>query len=276
MGFHTGRMDMRPATFLRTKTRATLGAATAAVILLAATSAARADDSANILKSMTDYLGTQKSLSASFDSDIEIITSELQNIQFASSGQLKLSRPDKLRIRRTGGYADVELVYDGKTLSLYGNNAKSYVQADAAGTVDQVIDTLQARTGAAMPGTDLLLTNSYDELMSNVIEGKYIGQGVVDGVECEHLAFRGAETDWQIWIESGARPVPRKYVITSKTLAGAPQYTLRIKDWKTDAIADADAFVFKPPADATKVSLDSNVMVEFDELPPGTPAGAKK
>ena len=72
---------MRPATFLRTKTRATLGAVTAAVILLAATSAARADDSANILKSMTDYLGTQKSLSASFDSDIEIITPELQKIQ---------------------------------------------------------------------------------------------------------------------------------------------------------------------------------------------------
>ena len=53
---------------------------------------------------------------------------------------MKLNRPDKLRIRRTGGYADVELVFDGKTISLYGNNAKSYVQADAAGTVDQVID----------------------------------------------------------------------------------------------------------------------------------------
>src|SRR5258707_4105604 len=127
-----------------------------------------------------------------------------------------------------------------------------------------------------MPGTDLLLSNAYDELMSNVIQASHIGQGVIDGVECEHLAFRGVDTDWQIWIESGARPVPRKFVITSQTLAGALQYTLRIKNWKTDAIADADAFVFKPPADATKVSLDSNVMVEFDELPPGTPAGAKK
>jgi hypothetical protein len=34
--------------------------------------------------------------------------------------------------------------------------------------------------------------------------------------------------------------------------------------------------VFKPPAGATKVDLDSGVMVEFDELPPGTPSGAKK
>jgi hypothetical protein len=225
---------------------------------------------------MSDYTAAQKSISAAFDSDIEIITPELEKIQFASSGQIKLTRPDKLRIRRTGGYADVELVYDGKVLSLYGNNAKSYVQADAPGTVDQVIDTLQARTGAAMPGTDLLLSKSYDELMMNVIDSHHIGLGVVDGVECEHLAFRGVDTDWQIWIEAGANPVPRKYVITSKTLTGAPQYTLRIKDWKTDAIADADAFVFKPPADATKVALDSAVMMEFDELPPGTSAGAKK
>src|SRR6267143_2078000 len=162
---------MKPETFLRAKICATLGGATMAVLLLAAPSAARADDAANILKSMTDYLGSQKSLSASFDSDIEIITPELQKIQFVSSGQMKMTRPDKLRIKRTGGYADVELTFDGKMLSLYGNNAKSYVQADAAGTIDQVIDSLMAKAGAAMPGTDLLLTNSYDELMANVIEG---------------------------------------------------------------------------------------------------------
>jgi hypothetical protein len=112
--------------------------------------------------------------------------------------------------------------------------------------------------------------------MTNVIDAKHIGLGVVDGVECEHLAFRGIDTDLPIWIETGARPVPRKYVITSKTMAGAPQYTLKIKDWKTDAIADADAFVFKPPAGATKANLDSSAMVEFDELPPGIPAGGKK
>jgi hypothetical protein len=237
---------------------------------------ARADDAAMVLKAMTDYTAAQKSISATFDSDIEVVTPELEKVQFTSSGKLQLTRPDKLRVSRTGGYADVQLVYDGKTVSLYGNNAKAYAQADLAGTIDQLVDLIQAKSGAAMPGTDLLLSNAYDELMSNVILASHIGQGVIDGVECEHLAFRGVDTDWQIWIESGARPVPRKCVITSKTLAGAPQYTLRIKDWKTDPVADADAFVFKPPADATKVDLDSAVMVEFDELPPGTPSGAKK
>ena len=267
---------MKPETFLQAKVRAMLGAAAIAALVAATASTARADDSAMILKSMTDYLGSQKSLSASFDSDIEVITPELQKIQFSSSGQMKLNRPDKLRVRRTGGYADVELVYDGKTISVYGNNAKSYVQADLPGTVDQMIDTIQSRSGVGMPGADLLFSDAFDQLMSSVLDGRHIGLGVVDGVECEHLAFRDSDTDWQIWIETGAKPVPRKYVITSKTLAGAPQYTLRIRDWKTDAFAEADTFVFKPPAGVTKVDLDSAIMAELDELPPGTPLGARK
>ncbi len=267
---------MIPGPYLRTSIRIAAAAASDRHSLHARRrTGARADDPGKILKAMSDYLAGQKSLSAKFDSDIEAVTPELQKIQFTSSGEMKMNRPDKLRIRRTGGYADVELVYDGKQVSLYGNGAKSYVQADLAGGIDKMIDTLQGRSGAGMPGADLLLSNSYDELMANVIDSKHIGQGVVDGVECEHLAFRGPETDWQIWIETGAKPVPRKYVITSKTVTGAPQYTLKIRDWKTDANADGD-FAFKPPADATKVALDSTVMIEFDEIPPGTPAGAKK
>src|SRR5262249_55419322 len=233
------------------------------VIAFAPAGARAEDDAAKILKASTDYVAAQKSVSATFDSDIEVITPDLQKIQFASSGQMKLERPDKLRIRRTGGYADVELTYDGKTLTIYGNNAKAYVQAEEPGTVDHIIDVIQSAAGAGMPGGDLLLTHAYDELMADVLDAKHIGQGVVDGVECEHLAFRNADTDWQIWIETGARPIPRKYVITSKTLAGAPQYTLRIKDWNTDAIADANAFVFKPPADTARAGLSPENMKEF-------------
>ena len=261
---------------VRTLLQSSANLALVAIFMASTAQSSRADDAAKLLKAMTDYTAAQKSISATFDSDIEVVTPDLEKIQFTSSGKLQLTRPDKLRIRRTGGYADVELVYDGKTVSIYGNNAKAYAQAELAGTVDQLVDVIQAKSGAAMPGTDLLLSNAYDEMMSNVTAAWHIGQGVIDGVECEHLAFRGADTDWQIWIETGARPVPRKYVITSKTLVGAPQYTLRIKDWKTEAVADADAFVFKPPADARKENLDSQIMVEFDELPPGTSAGAKK
>ena len=99
---------------------------------------AKADDPAKILKAMTDYTAAQKSISVTFDSDIEVVTPELEKIQFTSSGKLQLARPDKLRVSRTGGYADVQLVYDGKTVSIYGNNAKAYVQVDLAGTIERL------------------------------------------------------------------------------------------------------------------------------------------
>lgn len=253
-------------------------AAKAALIVgfaLSVSAAARADDDATrILKAMSDYVGSQKSISATFDSDIEVITPDLQKIQFTSSGQVQLSRPDKIRIRRTGGYTDVEMIYDGKTVTLSGNHTKAYVQKDMSGSTDQLIDEVQVKLGTAMPGTDLLLTNSYEFLMADVIDGRHIGQGVVDGVECEHLAFRNADTDWQIWVETGARPIPRKYVITSKAVAGAPQYTLRIKDWKTDAATGADAFAFTPATDAKKITIEA--MRDFDEVPAGVPTGGKK
>jgi hypothetical protein len=235
---------------------------------------ASADDASKILKSMSDYIASQKVISATFDTDIEVITPDLQKIQFTSSGQLSLSRPDKLRATRTGGYADIELVFDGKTATLFGKNINAFAQLDAPGSIDQLIDRLRNQSSLELPGADLLLSNAYDVLMSDVIDAKHIGQGIIDGIECEHLAFRNLDTDWQVWVEVGPRPIPHKYVITSKAVTGGPQYTLRIKDWKSDAQLYADAFVFKLPTDAKKVGIKA--LSEIDEVPAGVVPGGKK
>ena len=65
-----------------------------------------ADDAMKILKTMTDYVSNQKVISATYDTDIEVITDNLQKIQFASSGQMLLSRPDKVRASRVGSCSD--------------------------------------------------------------------------------------------------------------------------------------------------------------------------
>jgi len=140
------------------------------------------DDAGKILKAMSDYVGKQKSISVAFDTDIEVITPGIQKIQFASSGTVLLNRPDKLHATRTGGYADVELVFDGKTVSVLGKNMNAYVQADAPGTVDQLVDLLRNEYSIDMPGADLFLSNSYDEMMDGVLDAKHIGQGVIEGV----------------------------------------------------------------------------------------------
>jgi hypothetical protein len=232
------------------------------------------DGAGRILKAMSDYVASQKSISITFDSDIEVMTENFQKIQFTSSGQVQLSRPNMVRVARNGGYTDVELTFDGKTVTVLGKHLNAYAQGDAPGSVDDLVHRLRDQFAIAIPGADLLSADVFGALTVETLDGKHIGQGVIDGVECEHLAFRDEETDWQIWIEIGPRPVPRKYVITSKGMTGAPQYTVRIKDWKTDAPAAADAFAFKPPAGAKKVELSA--LGEIDEIPPGVVKGAKK
>jgi hypothetical protein len=263
-GKSTGRSAPRPAL---------LAAIMTVSASLMSQASAESGDADRLLKAMSDYVANQKTISVSYDSDIEVITSHLQKIQFTSSGQVQLSRPDKLRATRTGGYRDVEIVYDGKTLTINNKDAKDYAQIDANGTADQLIDVLRDEHGVIAPGADLLLPHAFEVMTADVIESAVIGKGVIDGVECDHLAFRNMDSDWQIWIESGAKPIPRKYVITSKGIAEAPQYTLRIKEWKTDL--PADAFAFKPDQSARKIAMSD--LADIDEVPQGTTMqGARK
>jgi hypothetical protein len=224
-------------------------------------------DAKGILKTMSDYVGSQKSVSLAYDSDIEVITPTLQKLQFASSGQMQLSRPDKVHAIRKGGYSDVEFFFDGKTFTVYDKEKNEYAQAESPGSIDQLVSKLRNEYSIEAPGADLLLSNVYDELIADVIEADHIGGGVIDGVDCEHLAFRNSDVDWQVWVETGPRPVPRKYIITSKAVAGAPQYTLRVKDWQTDVATAADAFTFKPPNGVKKV--DFKDLSNDDEVPAG-------
>ena len=243
------------------------------VVGMATPATAQEDDARAILKVMSDYVGSQQTIELTFDSAIEIITPQLEKIQFTNSGGALLRRPDKLHAHRVGGYADVEMFFDGKTTSVYGRHVNGYAQFEAPGSVDDLIHALREGHGIALPGADLLLTNSYEVLAEDIQEAKHIGRGVIDGVACEHLAFRNFDTDWQLWVEVGAAPIPRKLVISSKTINSAPQYTLRVKTWKTGVTPKAGAFTFSPPEGASTLSPEA--LIELDELPPEAPEGGK-
>jgi hypothetical protein len=228
---------------------------------------AKADEVAakSLLKAMSDYLAAQKAISFSYDTNLEIVTKDKQKLALASSGTITLHRPDELRITRQGGFADVEVVFDGKTLTLLGKTANLYGQVGIPGTIDHLVDELRDKYNRPVPGADLLLSNVYDQLMPSVINVKDLGSGVIGGVECDHMAFRTKEVDWQIWIAQGSRPYPCRYVITSKLVANEPQYSIQIRDWKTESEVAADDFSFKNPTNAKKMDLKD--LPDTDELP---------
>ena len=239
-------------------------------------SGARADeaDAKKLFKAMSDYIAAQKVISFQYDTILEIVTKDKQKLALASSGKVTLARPDKFHATRTGGFADVEFLFDGKTLTLLGKNANLYGQLEVPGTIDHLVDELRDRQGKPVPGADLLLSDVYDKLMPAVINVKDLGSGVIGGVECDHLAFRTKEVDWQIWIAQGSRPYPCRYVITSNKAAQAPEYSITIRDWKSGAEAGSEDFAFKNATSAKKV--DMKVLPDMDELPKIFAVGGKK
>src|SRR5215510_12490576 len=230
-------------------------------------STARGDEAQakSLLKAMSDYLAAQKAISFDYDSNLELVSTQQQKIALASSGTLTLNRPDKLHATRTGGFANVEMAFDGKTLTLLGKNANLYAQIEAPGTIDQLVDVLRDKYHRPVPAADLLMADPYKELMPQVNDVKDLGSGVIHGIECDHLAFRTKEVDWQIWIAQGSRPYPCRYVITSKKVTGWPQYTLDTWGWKTGTEVASDAFKLEIPASAKQ--LMPSQVPELNEIP---------
>jgi len=246
--------------------RSLSGFALSLMLLLGLSVNANADeaDAKRLLKGMSDYLAAQRAISFDYDAILEVVTKDDQILALAGSGKVVLNRPDKILATRSSGFADVEMSFDGETLTLLGKNLNLYAQEEVPGSVDNLVDVLRKRN-RPLPGADLLLADPYEVLMQDVVDVKDLGSGVIGGVECDYLAFRAKEVDWQIWIAQGERPYPCRYVINSKFMDGEPQYSIQVSNWKAGNEVAATDFSFKPPADGKKVDLKN--LEGTDELP---------
>jgi hypothetical protein len=218
-----------------------------------------------VLRSMSDYVAGLKAFTVKYDADTEIIDNEGQKLQYSASGTIAIERPGKLNVSRKGAFVDAVLTFDGKTISIYGKKANTYGQLESPGpTIDDAVEEVRAATGFDAAGADLLATNPYSVLTEDVTEGIHVGTGVVGGIECDHLAFRNPRVDWQIWVQKGERQLPLKYVITTKWVTGAPQYTLRLSDWNIAPQIDQAQFTFTAPDGAVKIEeIDADEIGEF-------------
>ncbi len=214
------------------------------------------------VQAMSDYLAGQATLSFNFNSTLDIITGDDQKLGIASSGSAALARPDKLHAIRRGGFATIEVTFDGATVSILNATADVYTEASIPGSIDNLINTLRDEYGQPLPAADLLSGDVAAILLADVTDVKDLGSGMIGTEECDHFAFRTPEVDWQIWIAQGETPYPCRYAITSTAIAGWPQYTVDVVDWQDGTIPAT--FAFEPPAGATRV--DPADMPDLDEV----------
>lgn len=236
--------------------------AVALVGVMTAGGAADADKKAKVdpkadqlLRKMATDLSKLKSFQLEADHSTEVVTKDGQKIQLLARSRVAVQRPNKLRSERTGPLADLVFVYDGTNMILYGKRMNMYATAAAPDNLDEAIDFGRNKLDLDAPAADLMYRDPYPTLMEDVVSGTYLGTEEIGDRACHHLAFRGNETDWQLWIEDGPRALPCRYLITSKKVKESPQHTVDMHDWKIDPTLPASTFVFTPPPDATKIDF---------------------
>jgi hypothetical protein len=208
-----------------------------------------------LLRRMSDSLGEQKEFSVKVDGTTDVIMKSGQKVQVHAASTVYVKRPGELRVDKTGDDGSAQAFSDGKTFTFYSKKQNGYVSVPASATLDGTLERAQAsgKPEVEMPGADLLYRDPYAGLMQDVVSGESLGTSVVQGVPTHHLAFRGRDVDWQIWVEDGPRPLPRKYVITSKKIEGSPEYAILLSDWNVDPKLADDLFKFSPPQGATPI-----------------------
>jgi hypothetical protein len=212
----------------------------------------RADDA---VKKMAAFLSAAKSFSVEAEETFDAEFARAYRIALTNVRTITIERPSRFAADATGDTLHRSSWFDGRSLSVLNRKANAYAVLDMQGTIDQVLDTLATDYEVVLPLSDLLYSDPYATLMEGVLYGKYLGLHQAAGVPCHHLTFGQEGVEWQLWIDAGAQPLPRKLAIAYWELAGVPQYHATFRRWNLSPRLEPGLFQFKPPADAKKVDL---------------------
>jgi hypothetical protein len=182
-----------------------------------------------------------------------------------------------VRINAAGDLENKQFVYNGKTITLYDKTQNIYAVMGAPASIDAAMEKANKEYGLRVSLIDLAESSTCALMTKGVKHALYVGEGVVRGIKCHHLAFDKKDIQWQIWIETGEKPFPRKLIITQKKLLGSPQWTAYFTEWNFSPKLADNLFAFTPPPGATKtkfVSLKEMAAQQAKKAP--TPKKSKK
>jgi hypothetical protein len=214
-----------------------------------------------ILKRMCDTLDGAKAIRFRVRAAMERPVETGQLAEFHRTSEITMVRPDRLCAKTDSDDGKWSAWYRGKTLTMLDREANEYATEQVPGRVGEMLDYMVEKYDLVVPMADLLVGQTYDSMLANVDSGSYLGLHTVGETKCHHLLFRQENIDWQIWIDAGKQPLPRKLVITYKQEPDEPQYVAIIDNWDLAPAYSDEVFTFTPPAGAKSVTM-SNLIEE--------------
>jgi hypothetical protein len=208
------------------------------------------------LKRMVDFLSQAQRLSVTVEIGFDVVQNSGEKLEFGETRQFLIRRPDRARIditRRDGATSGFR--FDGQEIAVFNTREQVYATAARPGTLDEAIAYFINDLDMRFPLGELFSTRLAETLPAKVLIAYNVGQERLMGVPCEHLAFRGDQADWQLWVAQGDQPLPCRLVITYMAAEGQPQFRAQFTDWNLSPDVPDTQFAFTPPEGAVKIAF---------------------
>ena len=212
-------------------------------------------DAIQLLRRSTDYLAGLKQFRVETDTALEVVLTSGQKLQFGHRVAVAIQRPNKMRAERVGELISQIFYYDGKSLSVVLPDDRYHATVAAPPTIEAMLDFARDKLDVVAPASDLVYRNAFERLTEGLTSAFIVGKAVVGGARCDHVAFRNAAVDWQLWIQEGDRPLPRKFVVTSKRMAESPQFVVVLSKWDAAPRLTEAMFTFVPPKNSRRIDF---------------------
>jgi len=224
------------------------------------------------LKRMSEFLAKLPHFALEAEETFDELPDGQLRRQLTNVRRVAVERPNHVAADATGDTLNRAAWYDGRTVTVLDKEHNVYATIEAPGTIDATFDTLTDEYGVVLPLADLLYSDPYAVLVAGVTYGRYLGIHQAAGVACHHLAFSQDTIEWQIWIDAGEKPLPRKLVISYVQEPGEPQYSAVIRRWNLESKVPEGLFTFEAPEGAQKVDAKAMKRAEAEDATPAETA----
>ena len=207
----------------------------------------------DVLRRLSATLAQARALTFRSVSTVEVPAKTGQSITLFSTVDVALKRPDRLRAQVRGEAPHFDFYFDGTTASAYAPATNVYSTVQAPPTIDAMLPALEEKTGIRIVSAPLLVSDPYAMLTRDLISGVVVGATLINGRPCEHLAFRSPGINWEIWVESDQRSLPRRVAVTFTDRPNFPRVLVEFLSWNFHPWLKADDFAFRKPAGAREI-----------------------
>lgn len=208
------------------------------------------------LMEMAKLLAGTEKFSVTLRVGYDVVQDTGQKIEFGEIREVKVERPDHVRIDEQASQDGGRLMlFDGTQITTFDGESDVYAQAPQPGDLDATVVHFVRDLKMRLPLAVLLMAHFPEEIQQRVQSIEYVESTQIHGQPVHHIAARTADVDFQVWIADDKRALPLRIVLTYKQAEGQPQFWAEFSKWDLAPRFVKDTFAFKPPAGAKQIAF---------------------